>query len=213
MIRVKICGITRLEDAITASSLGVDALGFIFYQKSKRYIAPADAAALIRRIPPFVSTVGVFVNASLDDICSVAGLTGIGAIQLHGDEPPEFCRQCPGRVIKAFRVSADFRLSTIRQYTNISAFLLDTWDESLHGGTGRPMDWSIAAKAAQFGNLILAGGLNPSNLAEAIETVSPYGVDLNSGIEVMPGQKNPQKMRQALEIVRGFGPSHRGPCL
>ncbi len=203
MIRIKVCGITRLEDAMSASGLGVDAIGFIFYEKSKRFIRPSDAAAIIRRIPPFISTVGIFVDASLDEICSVMGLTGIGAVQLHGDETPEFCNQCPGRVIKAFRVSSDFRLSTIRQYNGLSAFLLDTWDENLHGGTGRPLDWAVAAKATSYGNLVLAGGLGPSNLAEAIAAVTPYGVDLNSGIEILPGQKNPQKMRQAVEIVRG----------
>jgi phosphoribosylanthranilate isomerase len=202
MIRIKICGITRLEDAISASRLGVDALGYIFYEKSKRFISPANAAAIIKKIPPFITNVGVFVDASLETIKQVQQITGIGTIQLHGHESPEFCAQVSGRVIKAFSVSNNFRISIIREYSGLSAFLLDAWDENLKGGTGKPIEWSLAAKAAQMGNLILAGGLGPINLKEAIEIVKPYGVDLNSGVEVMPGQKNPAKMQEAVQIVR-----------
>jgi phosphoribosylanthranilate isomerase len=203
-IRIKICGITRLEDAKIAASLGVDALGFIFYQKSPRVIKPEDAAAIIRELPPFVSRVGVFVDEEIERVVAIARATGIDTVQLHGSESPRYCGKVPLPVIKAFSIEPSSDLALLEQY-HVSGFLLDTWHSGRRGGTGKTFDWSIASAAcAKFDHVILAGGLNPSNMVEALTTVHPYGVDINSGVEIKPGIKNPHKMREAVQIVRAW---------
>jgi phosphoribosylanthranilate isomerase len=203
-VRIKICGITTWEDARVAAGLGVDALGFIFHRASPRYIAPEAAADIIRRLPPFVSKVGVFVDEEPTAVGEVVERTGIDTLQLHGSESPEYCRRFRIAVIKAFRVAAGGELPRFGEYP-VSGFLLDTWDESTAGGTGRTFDWSIAAEACRRQpNIILAGGLGPSNIQEALDAVHPFGVDVNSGVEVKPGIKNPRKMHDVVKIVRSW---------
>ena len=203
-VRLKICGITSYEDARVACNCGADALGFIFYEKSPRYVKPEDAAAIIRRLPPFVSRVGVFVDYSPRQIDAVASIAPIDTAQLHGAETPEMVAQVSMPVIKAFAVDAAFDIGKLSAYRK-AAFLLDTWDGKIAGGTGKVFDWSIAKRAVLRNyTVILAGGLGPTNLQEALEAVCPYGVDVNSGVEVRPGQKNPMKMKDVAKIIRSF---------
>jgi phosphoribosylanthranilate isomerase len=200
-IRIKICGITQYEDAKTAVNLGVDAIGFIFYPKSPRYIHPDAAKEIIRKLPPFVSKIGVFVNDSVRTISEVFSKSGIDTVQLHGDETPEFAHSLSCTVIKAFGVKPDFDLAVPGKY-QVSGYLLDTWSEE-RGGSGKTFDWSIAKKASQkYPNIILAGGLNSANVREALENVTPYAVEFNSGVEIKPGIKNHYKMRDAIAVVK-----------
>ncbi len=201
-IRIKVCGITRYEDARVAVNLGVDALGFIFYPASPRYISPSDAAQITKKLPPFVSKVGVFVNEKISALEEIACEAGTDTIQLHGSETPEYCRSVPFPVIKAFSVKPTSDLDTLSEY-DVQGFLLDTWKDGLRGGTGSTFDWNIAIKAcSKYKNIILAGGLGPSNIAEALESVSPYAVDVNSGVEISPGVKNPLKLRDVITLVK-----------
>jgi phosphoribosylanthranilate isomerase len=203
-IRIKICGITRYEDAKVAAGLGVDAIGFIFYPKSPRYIAPEAAAAIIKQLPPFVSRVGVFVDEEIDKVVSIARATGIDTLQLHGTESPRYCQKLPLPVVKAFSIDTGSDLSLLEQY-DVSGFLLDTWAAGRRGGTGKTFDWSIARTATtKYPRVILAGGLNPQNIEEAVSTVLPYGVDINSGVEIKPGVKNPRKIRDVVQIVKAW---------
>jgi phosphoribosylanthranilate isomerase len=203
IIKIKICGITQYEDAKTAVSLGVDALGFIFYSMSPRYIHPSAARDIIRKLPPFVSKVGVFVNETAEAIAAAVSQAGIDTVQLHGDETPEFAASIECSVVKAFGVGPDFDVSALASY-KVSGYLLDTWSEG-RGGSGATFDWSIARLATQaYPNIILAGGLNSSNVREALENVVPYAVEFNSGVEIKPGIKNHYKMRDAVEAVRSW---------
>ena len=203
-VRVKICGITRFEDARIAVNLGVDALGFIFFKKSPRYINPADAAQIIRQLPPFISRVGVFVNEELPEILEISRIAGIDTLQLHGSESPDFCNQCPLPVLKAFSVKPEMDFSVLDTYQT-AGLLLDTWNGNMHGGSGKTFNWTIAKNiCARFSNVVIAGGLGPSNVEEALNTVHPYGVDINSGVEILPGVKNPLKMRDVMKIIKSW---------
>jgi phosphoribosylanthranilate isomerase len=200
-IRIKICGITQYEDAKIAVSLGVDALGFIFYSKSPRYIHPLAAKDIIRKLPPYVSRVGVFVDDDAKTIGSIITQTGIDTVQLHGSEPPELAHGFSCAVVKAFPVGPGFDVGALSAY-RVSGYLLDTWSDS-HGGSGKTFDWTIAKKAAQaYPNIILAGGLNADNVREAVENVRPYAVEFNSGVEIKPGVKNHYKIRDAVAAVK-----------
>jgi phosphoribosylanthranilate isomerase len=202
--RIKICGITRCEDAKAAASIGVDAVGFIFYAKSPRYIAPEDAAAIIAQLPPFISRVGVFVDETPERVIAIARAAGIDTVQLHGAESPDFCAMMPLPVIKGFSIGSAADLAKLDGYRT-SGILLDTWSSTHRGGTGKTFDWSLAAEACRRSDrIILAGGLNPDNIEEALEIVHPYGVDINSGVEIRPGEKNPHKMRQLVQVVRSW---------
>ena len=200
-MRVKICGITNLDDALCAVGNGADALGFNFYKKSPRYVAPGKAGEIIADLPPFVTPVGVFVNASEVHIDVVVKLAGLRAIQLHGDEPPEACLGHSVPVIRVLRVGQDFDAETMRSYL-VDTFLLDTAKTGSYGGTGKTFDWSRAKEAKAFGRIILAGGLNPDNVAEAIDEVAPYAVDTSSGVEIEPGKKDHEKVRKFLEVAK-----------
>jgi phosphoribosylanthranilate isomerase len=201
-VRIKICGITQYEDARIATNLGVDALGFIFYPKSPRYIAPAQAAEITRRLPPFISRVGVFVDEEMSMLLEISQFAGIDTIQLHGTESPTYCKKIPYPVIKSFSIEPTSDLSLLEQY-EVSGFLLDTWHAELRGGTGRTCNWTMAQRACmQYNTIILAGGLGPTNIEEALEKVNPFGVDINSGVEIKPGIKNPHKMREAINIAK-----------
>lgn len=201
MVRAKICGITNRDDALCAVDNGADALGFIFYEKSLRYIAPEKAGEIVFDLPPFVTPVGVFVNASDREIDIAVKLAGLRAIQLHGDEPPEACLGHAVPVIRALRVGCNFDVQIMRSYL-VSTFLLDTERAGSYGGTGATFDWTKAVGAKGYGRIILAGGLNPDNVREAIERVGPYAVDASSGVEAEPGKKDHKKVRDFLTRVK-----------
>ncbi len=199
--RIKICGITNQEDALYAVAAGADALGFVFYEKSPRYVLPETVQQIVSQLPPFVTTVGLFVNAGVDVIEQTVQLTGINVIQLHGDESPEECRFSATPVIKAVRVKDADSLAGIERY-RVSALLLDAWNDQQYGGTGESFDWQLARNLTGELPLILAGGLNPDNVAEAIRVVNPYAVDVSSGVEVSPGEKDHHKIHKFIQQVR-----------
>ncbi len=201
MVRAKICGVTNRNDALCAVDHGADALGFNFYEKSLRYIAPEKAGEIIFDLPPFVTPVGIFVNASEREIDIAVKLAGLRAIQLHGDEPPEACLGHAVPVIRALRVGCDFDVQTLLSYL-VNTFLLDTEKAGSYGGTGETFDWTKAVEAKRYGRIILAGGLNPDNVQEAIEQVDPYAVDTSSGVEAEPGKKDHKKVKDFLARVK-----------
>jgi len=189
MVRVKICGITNLEDALMTVEAGADALGFVFFQGSPRHISPDAAAAIIRRLPPFVQTVGLFVNEEPETVNTIADQCGLDLVQLHGDESPEYCSGIKRRIIKAFRVKDASSVDAMADY-HVAACLLDAWSPAARGGTGTTFNWDIAAGVASARQIILAGGLTPDNVAAAIASVKPYAVDVSSGVESAPGKKD-----------------------
>jgi phosphoribosylanthranilate isomerase len=204
MTRVKVCGITHLDDALAALEAGADLLGFNFYSRSPRFVSPADARKIIERLPDGANCVGVFVNEpSPAEVERIAREAGLGGVQLHGDEPPEFCQGLRGLMtIKALRVGADFGVESAAGY-DTDAVLLDAYVAGERGGTGHTFDWSLAALTRErVPRLFLAGGLNPDNVAAAVAAVRPYAVDVCSGVETSPGRKSPELMRRFVEQVR-----------
>lgn len=201
MTRIKICGTTNLVDALIAVEAGADALGFIFVPNTPRYLHPDEAAKIIEDLPPFITTVGLFVNAEQSEINKVANDCSLDAIQLHGEETPELCLSLKRKVVKAFRVKDESNLSRLGDF-RVSAYLLDSYVRGAMGGTGRVFDWNLAVKARQYGRIILAGGLNPENIASAIMQVRPYGVDVSSGVEICPGRKDPAKIKAFIDAAR-----------
>ena len=201
-IAVKICGITDYEDASVAVDLGAGALGFIFAD-SPRQITPQQAREIISAIPPFVKTVGVFVNEDPAVIRKVIHYCGLDLVQLHGDEPPDLCGELMPYTIKALRIKDESSLRTSRIYHGkVRALLLDTYSKDKAGGTGKTFDWQLAIKIKKLGiPIILAGGLGPSNIEAAISTVRPYAVDVNSGVEDRPGKKSPRLVKDLMEKV------------
>ena len=193
-VRVKICGITTIEDALHALAMGADALGFVFYPGSPRYITPEQAQQIIAQLPPFVSIVGLFVNAEADQIRTTIRQCRLDVIQLHGDETPTQCHYPEVKVIKALRLRGAECLHGIENYS-VSALLLDAWVEDAYGGTGQLGRWDLAAQVAQQFPVILAGGLTNSNIRTAIDAVKPYAVDVSSGVESSPGCKDPELVR------------------
>jgi len=202
MVRVKICGITTVDDALMAVAAGADALGFVFHSLSPRNIGVEAAAAIIREVPPFVQTVGLFVNVPIEYVNDTVEATGLDVVQLHGDETPEYCRLVGRRVVKAFRIKDIDSLEPIRRYS-VAGFLLDAWSPKAYGGTGMTFNWDIAKVAEQYGPIILAGGLTPENVAQAVETVSPFAVDVSSGVESVPGKKGPEKVLAFIRHAQG----------
>lgn len=200
-VKIKICGMTQLQDAVFAAEQGADAVGFIFYKKSPRSVNMKAVKEIISKLPPFVDTVGVFVNESADRVNKIAEYCGLDLVQLHGDESPAYCRKIRRRVVKAFRV---IDLQSIKQLEKfpVSGFLLDTFSENMHGGTGKVFDWNLAHPAKKVGPVILAGGLTPRNIRQAISQVRPYGVDVCSGVEKSPGIKDPEKVKAFLKNIR-----------
>jgi phosphoribosylanthranilate isomerase len=200
--RIKVCGITRLEDALLAVELGSSALGFNFYRPSPRYIAPGAARAIIDRLPPFVASVGVYANETdMDHVTAIADEAGVGAIQLHGPQFPELAAHPAGYpLIRAVAVGEDFEAEMLAGF-HANAFLLDASHPNLSGGTGMPFNWELARKANRYGTIILAGGLNPENVGRAIREVRPFAVDVASGVESAPGQKDPKLLRAFFAVV------------
>ena len=208
MTLIKICGITNLEDAVAAIAMGADALGFNFYKPSPRYITPQSAREIIQQLPDEILKVGVFVNeASPEAVRNIANESGITALQLHGDESPEYCNDLADKyIIKCLAVSTDFDNQMPQRY-QVDAIMLDTKHNTLRGGTGRPFDWSIAQKVSKkVPKLYLAGGLSPENVADAIETVRPFAVDACSSVETIPGKKDHERMRAFVTAVRSVKP-------
>jgi len=207
-IRIKVCGMTNLDDALAAVEAGVDALGFIFYEKSPRHVDPETVRLIIEQLPPFVNTVGVFVNRDCGEAEEIIRFCGLSCAQLHGQEPPDYCEQlartaAPCQIIKALRVGTQLHAEDVAPYHSyVRAFLLDTYRQDQEGGTGQTFDWSLIPRLNLQRNFILAGGLDCSNIRAAIEAVRPYGVDVNSGVESSPGRKDHALIRAVVRAVR-----------
>jgi phosphoribosylanthranilate isomerase len=200
-VRIKICGITNEEDALAAAHLGADALGFIF-APSPRRILVERAREIIKVLPPLVQTVGVFVNEDPEKVLSTAAACGLDILQLHGSESVDYCSSFDRRVIKAVRLQSRDELKNLSKYVNVvDALLLDTYVPDKLGGTGITFDWKLAVEARRYGRIVLAGGLNPENVAAAISMVKPYAVDASSGLEQSPGVKDHEKMAQFIREV------------
>jgi phosphoribosylanthranilate isomerase len=203
MVRIKICGITNLEDALLAAALGADALGFIFYAQSPRAVGPETARAIIAHLPPFVAAVGVFVDEDAAVVQDLAARVRLDWVQLHGAESPDYCRSLGPRVIKGFRIQDATSLGELAPYRDAAqAFLLDTYKKGQVGGTGESFDWHLAREAKKYGPIILAGGLSAANVARAIAAARPAAVDAASGTEAAPGRKDPAKLRAFFTAVR-----------
>ena len=198
---VKICGITRLEDALASAEEGAAAVGFIFVRSSPRYIAPGAAAEIIAELPPFICPVGVFVNEPRGEILSTIERTGIRCLQLHGEEQPAETAGYTVPVIKSFHVTEEFDPSVMPSY-RLPAYLLDTSVAGMHGGTGKTFDWRKAVEASRFGRIILSGGITPENAAAACRTVRPYAIDVSSGVESSAGIKDRVRIRNLFENLR-----------
>jgi phosphoribosylanthranilate isomerase len=203
-VKVKICGITNWKDAKHAIHEGADLLGFNFFERSPRYIEPARARRIVRRLPKRVSAVGVFVNEGERRILEIARAVGLDYLQLHGDETPATVarleRSFP--VIKAVRVRKPFRAARLARFRDANALLLDGFDRRLRGGTGKTFDWAIARRAKRRGRIFLAGGLTPENIGQAIRAAKPYAVDVCSGVESRPGKKDAGRMNKLMSAVK-----------
>lgn len=204
MVKVKICGITNSEDARHAIECGADALGFVFFGESPRCLEPDQAAAIIKELPPFVTCVGLFVNEEPQRVRQIAADCGVDVIQFHGDEPPDDCLVPGRRTVKALRVRDQASLAAADDY-QVAALLLDAWVPGRYGGTGARFDWQLAAGLARRKTVILAGGLDPQNVAEAVHAVRPYAVDVSSGVESVPGTKDPEKVAAFIAAARQAG--------
>ena len=201
-VRTKICGITLSQDAQLAAEQGADAVGFIFYSRSPRYIHPDKAAEIVSDLPPFVTPVGVFVNTDRGEINSIVNAVGLRAVQLHGDESPADCEGFSVPVIRALRVGEDFDVRSLDAFP-VDTFLLDTDKAGLYGGTGQTFDWKVAQEVTRVHRIVLSGGIGPENVAEAVTTVAPYGVDCGSGVEAKPGVKDHGKIRAFFSALKG----------
>ncbi len=203
MVKVKICGITNLEDAQAAAEAGADALGFVFYPDSPRFIDPGTARAIIARLPVFITSVGVFVDESEDLIRRIIREGGIQILQFHGSESPVLCTRFREKVIKAIRIKDEDSISEMQMY-DVDTFLLDTYLDCAKGGTGKTFNWKYAEMAKENGRIILSGGLNPSNIGDAVRQLKPYGVDVSSGVEISPGKKDYDKIREFVREAKKY---------
>ncbi len=203
MIKIKICGITNKEDALWAVDLKVDALGFIFADSPRR-VQPEIVQGIIELLPPFISSVGVFVNEDREKVKEIAESCGLTTLQFHGQESPSYCEGFKQKIVKAFPIKNKSVLKKAVQYKDkVDAYLLDTYSPFAYGGTGKTFDWRIAKEIKEFGlPIILSGGLNLENIKEAISEVEPYGIDVSSGVEERPGKKNMEKLINFVRIVR-----------
>ncbi|SDU88744.1 phosphoribosylanthranilate isomerase [Pseudomonas mucidolens] len=204
-VRSKICGITRMEDALAAVEAGADAIGFVFYAKSPRAVTAQQARAIIAGLPPFVTTVGLFVNASACELNETLDAVPLDLLQFHGDETPEQCEGYHRPYIKALRVKAgDDIAASCAVYAGASGILLDAYVEGVPGGTGQAFDWSLIPKGLNK-PIILAGGLSADNVAQAIAQVRPYAVDVSGGVEQSKGIKDHARIHAFMQAVRGNG--------
>ena len=204
MIRVKICGITDKDDAFKAVKFGADALGFVFTKKSPRYVSPSRARNIISILPPFITTVGVFVNERQGAVNDIVSFAGLNAVQLHGDEDPQYVHRLKRgncTVIKAFRVNAAFDFDMIKKY-DVNGILFDAYQEDAYGGTGKTFNWELLRQADIKRPYILSGGLNQENVLEAVNLLKPYAVDVSSGVEAEPGKKDHRKMMSFIQNAK-----------
>ena len=203
--RIKICGITSVEDAAAAVEAGADALGFVLYRGSPRYVEPAIVKRIIATLPPLVTPVGVFVNEELKVVRDLMDTCGLALAQLHGDENSSYCIELARPVLKAIRVKdrgSFLALAEFQGRAGVRGFIMDTYSKEAYGGSGNVMDRTLAAEAARAATIILAGGLTAENVAEAIRAVHPYGVDVSSGVESAPGKKDHRKIRAFVKATR-----------
>ena len=199
---IKICGITRLEDAQAAVAAGANALGFVFWPKSPRYIEPAKARGIVATLPPSIHAVGVFVDQAAADVNRIAEEVGLSQVQLHGDETKKYVQEMKRPVIKAVAVGVE-ESAVLGTWPSEVTVLLDVHDPVRKGGTGKVIDWVVAAEIAKLRPIILAGGLTPENVGEAIARVRPYGIDVSSGVEAQPGIKDHKRLAALFEAVHG----------
>ncbi len=202
MTLVKICGITRVEDALDAAALGASAIGLVFWPASPRAVDPVLARAIVEALPPLVTPVGVFVDQPEPDVERIAAEVRLGAVQLHGRETPAYCRRVRRPVIKSFGVDGSFDEGVLDPYPAGVTVLLDARDDQKRGGTGRRIDWAVAARVAARRRIVLAGGVDAANAEEAIRTVRPFAIDVSSGVERAPGLKDRARMEALFEAVR-----------
>jgi len=200
-VKVKVCGVTRASDALVASDLGASAVGFVFWDKSPRSVAIAQAAEIVSMLPPDVAPIGVFVDASQAWVEEVSDRVGLAAVQLHGDETPEFCGSLRRRVIKAVTLREPEDVESATDLPETLTPLVDVHDTVKRGGTGRTADWALAARVAQRRRIFLAGGLTPANVVDAVRVVHPYGIDVSSGVEVSPGVKSQDLLHAFFEAL------------
>ena len=199
---VKICGVTRIQDALAAAREGAHAIGFVFYRPSPRFIEPDAAAAIVRALPPFITSVGLFVEAGEEDVRAIAARSGVQLLQFHGAESPEFCARFDLPYLKALQVRPGFDLlQYARDFHSAKALLLDAFQEGLHGGTGAVFDWNLIPQALPL-PIVLSGGLTPDNVGEAIRRVRPTAVDVSSGVEAAKGIKDARKIHAFITGVR-----------
>jgi phosphoribosylanthranilate isomerase len=204
-MKIKICGITNTEDAEVAVAAGADALGFVMYRKSPRWVEPAVARSIIAGLPPFVLAVGVFVNEEAAKVRTLMDECGLVLAQLHGDESAVYCQNLGRPVLKVLRLKDRATLLALAEFqgrANVRGVLIDAFSDQAYGGTGQTVDWTLAEEAARSTRVILAGGLSPANVAGAIRLVRPYGVDVSSGVEKSPGKKDHHKLKAFIEAVR-----------
>lgn len=188
---------------MVAVEAGADALGFVFHPPSPRNVTPDKAAGIIAQLPPFIQCIGLFVDQPPEKVNQTVTHCRLDLVQLHGDESPDYCKLVKSRIIKAIRVKDRINLENMRIY-QVSAFLLDAWSPQAHGGTGVTFDWELAVAASGKGRIILAGGLTPENVADAVRTVKPYAVDVSSGVEISPGKKDPEKILEFVKRAKGI---------
>lgn len=201
-VKVKICGITSVEDALAAAEAGADAIGLMFYEKSPRCVSLEQAEMISHQLPPYILRVGVFVNPEPGLVGSAMAHCGLTMLQFHGDESNDFCGQFGLMSMKAFRVKDETTLEQLANYTT-AAFLLDSYVAGKQGGTGEKFNWDLAVEAKKFGRpIFLSGGLTPENVAGAVQKVAPFGVDVSSGVEAAPGKKDHKKIRDFVAAVR-----------
>jgi len=204
-MKIKICGITNADDAAIAREAGADALGFVMYRKSPRFVEPAVVKAIVAGLSPFVLPIGVFVNEEPERVRALMDDCGLALAQLHGDESALYCQQLGRPVLKALRLKdrgTFLALAEFQGRANVRGFLIDAFSDHAYGGTGQTVDWTLAQEAARSMPIILAGGLSPMNVAEAIARVRPYGVDVSSGVEQSPGKKDPDKVKAFIQAAR-----------
>lgn len=201
-VKVKICGITRKDDALRAVDLGAWALGFVFYPGSSRYITPEKAAKIIDMLDPKIKTIGVFVNPHMGEVRMVSEISGISTVQLHGNEDPSFCAVLPKDVIKAFRFHDPAELKLLKQYDSVRTYLMDSAKGTKWGGNGKLADWKLASDAKKYGQVILAGGLSAENVASAITQVEPFAIDLSTSVEDSPGKKSAKKLKELFAAIK-----------